>query len=72
METLMTEQRIEIDDAALIEAAQFLGTKTMADTVNAALREVMVRVRRAEALAELVSMAEAGEFDGPGDEEAPK
>ncbi|WP_391858178.1 type II toxin-antitoxin system VapB family antitoxin [Streptomyces silvisoli] len=54
---------IDIDEEALALAARALGTKTKKDTVNAALHEVAARVRREEALRDLVEMAEDGVFD---------
>ncbi|GAA3416871.1 type II toxin-antitoxin system VapB family antitoxin [Streptosporangium vulgare] len=40
-----------------------LGTTTKKDTVNAALREYVTRVRRIEALEALSARAARGEFD---------
>ena len=37
---------IDIDDQALAEAAELLGTKSKVDTVNTALREIVARSRR--------------------------
>lgn len=54
---------IDIDDDALAEASDLLGTKTKKDTVNAALRETAERLRRARALARLAELGEAGAFD---------
>lgn len=45
---------------ALAVAAEVLATKTKKDTVNAALREVVQRLR---ALAQLGEMADRGDFD---------
>jgi Arc/MetJ family transcription regulator len=61
----MTAAKMElaIDVAALAEAAEFFGTSSDVETVNMALREVMVRVRRARALAGLVEVAKTGQFD---------
>ena len=59
----MTKILIDIDDEALAEAAELLGTKTKKDTVNTALRETTERLRRAQAFAELVKYGEAGYFD---------
>jgi len=59
----MTKILVDVDDAALAEAAGLLGTKTKKDTVNAALRETAERLRRARALARLAELGEAGAFD---------
>ena len=62
-EATMAKTVIDIDEAALAEAAEFLGTSTKKDTVNTALREVVLRLRRARGLARLVEIAETGQFD---------
>jgi Arc/MetJ family transcription regulator len=62
-EVAMTKMLIDIDDDALAEASNLLGTKTKKDTVNAALRETTQRLRRAKALARLAELGEAGAFD---------
>jgi Arc/MetJ family transcription regulator len=54
---------VEVDDEALNEAAEILGTRTKKDTVNAALLEVAKRRRRLKALEELAAMGERGDFD---------
>lgn len=59
----MTKILVDVDDAALADAAAVLGTTTKKDTVNAALRESAQRLRRAHALAELVDLAGTGYFD---------
>ncbi|MFJ9362903.1 type II toxin-antitoxin system VapB family antitoxin [Nocardia sp. NPDC101769] len=59
----MSKLLIDVDDEALAEAQRLLGTSTKKDTVNAALIEVAKRIKRAKALAELVEMAERGDFD---------
>jgi Arc/MetJ family transcription regulator len=59
----MTKILVDVDDAALAEAADLLGTKTKKDTVNTALRETAARLRRAKALARLVELGESGAFD---------
>ncbi|QGV80061.1 type II toxin-antitoxin system VapB family antitoxin [Streptomyces ficellus] len=59
----MARTVIDLDDEALEEAARFLGTKTKKDTVNAALREVIDRQKRAEALARMRQMVADGEID---------
>lgn len=64
----MTKILVDVDDAALAEAAGLLGTKTKKDTVNTALRETAERLRRTRALARLVELGESGAFDEPLDE----
>jgi Arc/MetJ family transcription regulator len=59
----MTKILIDIDDDALAEAAELLGTKTKKDTVNTALRETAQRLRRAQALACLAEIGQSGAFD---------
>ncbi len=59
----MTKILVDIDEAALAEAADLLGTKTKKDTVNMALRETAERLRRAKVLARLVELGESGAFD---------
>ncbi|WP_007025887.1 type II toxin-antitoxin system VapB family antitoxin [Saccharomonospora iraqiensis] len=60
----MSKVFLDIDDDALGEASELLGTNTAEETVNLALRETVLRLRRAQALAEL---AEAGEGGGADD-----
>jgi Arc/MetJ family transcription regulator len=59
----MTKVLIDIDDGALREASQLLGTKTKKETVNTALRETAQRLRRAQALGRLAELGESGAFD---------
>ncbi|MER5306309.1 type II toxin-antitoxin system VapB family antitoxin [Streptomyces sp. NPDC002773] len=59
----MSNLYVEVDDLALAEAAEILGTKTKKDTVNAALREVARRHERLRALEQLTEMGERGDFD---------
>ncbi len=59
----MTKKLIDIDEDALAEATELLGTKTQKDTVNTALREVVAQQRRARALAEMTAIAATGVFD---------
>jgi Arc/MetJ family transcription regulator len=59
----MTKVLIDIDDEALAEASELLGTKTKKDTVNTALRSAAQQLRRAKALARLAELGEAGAFD---------
>ena len=59
----MISTTIEVDQEALASAAEVLGTSTMSDTVNAALRQVGQRLVRMRALAELGEMADRGDLD---------
>ncbi|MFE5493924.1 type II toxin-antitoxin system VapB family antitoxin [Streptomyces virginiae] len=59
----MSRTVIDLDDDALAEAAQLLGTTTKKDTVNAALREVADRRRRAAAIERMRQMVDGGEID---------
>jgi len=54
---------IDVDEQALAEAAELLGTKTKKDTVNTSLREISQRLRRVQALARLTERGQAGDFD---------
>lgn len=63
MGAIMTVTQVDIDDEALAEAGRILGTTTKKDTVNTALRELVARVKRIEALEKLSIRAERGEFD---------
>lgn len=56
---------IDVDRDAASEAAEILGTKTLKDTVNAALREVV----DAELRRELADQIEAGSWTAPTLEE---
>ena len=47
----MTERMIDIDDTLIEEVGAYLGTTTLSDTVNAALREIRRRKSVAEELA---------------------
>ncbi|MFE1593252.1 type II toxin-antitoxin system VapB family antitoxin [Nocardia sp. NPDC058705] len=66
----MARTVVDLDDAALAEAARYLGTTTKKDTVNAALREIIDRRRRAEAIARMRAMVASGEIDLPETEPA--
>lgn len=55
--------KILVDDVALAQAADLLGTKTKKDTVDTALRETAEHLRRARALARLAELGESGAFD---------
>ncbi|MEU8898359.1 type II toxin-antitoxin system VapB family antitoxin [Nocardia sp. NPDC048505] len=59
----MTRTIIDVDDDALALAARHLGTTTKKDTVNAALREVADRRRRAAAIKRMREMVAGGEID---------
>jgi Arc/MetJ family transcription regulator len=63
MGDLMTKNLVDLDDEALAGAAEWFGTTTPGDTVNAALRDAAARAQRARALAEMVEIAKAGQFD---------
>ncbi|MCO6006242.1 type II toxin-antitoxin system VapB family antitoxin [Actinoallomurus purpureus] len=43
----MTKILVDVDDDALVAAAEVLGTTTKRDTVNAALRQTVEALRRA-------------------------
>jgi len=60
---VVTKSLIDLDDEALAEAAVLFGTTTKKDTVNTALREAALRLRRARALARLTEIAATGQFD---------
>ncbi|WBB64285.1 type II toxin-antitoxin system VapB family antitoxin [Streptomyces sp. WMMC500] len=59
----MTRTVIDVDDEALTEAARYLGTSTKKDTVNAALREINDRRRRAAAIERMRQMVADGRVD---------
>ncbi|MCJ1679219.1 type II toxin-antitoxin system VapB family antitoxin [Streptomyces sp. APSN-46.1] len=59
----MSRTVIDLDDEALAEAARHLGTTTKKDTVNAALREIADRRRRAEAVERMRQMVAEGDID---------
>ena len=59
----MTKILVDVDDDALAEAADLLGTTTKKDTVNTALREIAQRLGRARALTRLAELGESGAFD---------
>ncbi|MFC0861125.1 type II toxin-antitoxin system VapB family antitoxin [Sphaerimonospora cavernae] len=54
---------IDIDDETLAEAARLLGSSSKKDTVNAALREIVDRGRRAAAVARMREMVATGDLD---------
>ncbi|MFF7246222.1 type II toxin-antitoxin system VapB family antitoxin [Embleya sp. NPDC008237] len=59
----MSVTQIDLDDEALAEAMRLMGTTTKKETVNAALRDYVARVKRLEALENLVERGMRGEFD---------
>ncbi|WP_329566641.1 type II toxin-antitoxin system VapB family antitoxin [Kitasatospora sp. NBC_01266] len=59
----MTATNIELDPDILAEAMRLLGTTTKKETVNTALREVVERLKRLEALEKMTTRAARGEFD---------
>jgi Arc/MetJ family transcription regulator len=61
--TEMARTVIDVDDEALAEAARYLGTTTKKDTVNAALREINDRRRRAAAIERMRQMVAEGKVD---------
>jgi Arc/MetJ family transcription regulator len=56
----MAKTSVEVDRDIAREAAQILGTSTLRDTIDAALREVVQAKRRLELIALL---SEEGRFD---------
>jgi Arc/MetJ family transcription regulator len=63
VEVAVTEIRVNVDEEALAEAAEILGTETDEETVNAALLEMAERRKRRRAFEKLVEMAKTGQFD---------
>ena len=63
MEAKIENVQINLDDETLIEAAKILGTKNAAETVSAALGEVVAMRRRLEAFDKLAEMGARGDFD---------
>ncbi|GAB2893562.1 type II toxin-antitoxin system VapB family antitoxin [Streptomyces mayteni] len=59
----MTRVVIDVDGEALADASRWLGTQTAHDTVNAALREVALRGRRAAAIDRMRQLVASGEID---------
>ena len=59
----MTKILVDVDDEALAEAMELLGTTTKKDTVNEALLEVARRTKRRRALKELQKMGDSGYWD---------
>lgn len=62
MGVAVANESLNIDAQALMEAAEILGTTSADETVNAALREVVAKRRRLEALERLGEMGAAGDF----------
>jgi Arc/MetJ family transcription regulator len=62
---LMAKTLLDLDENLLAEAGAALGTATKKDTVTRALQKVCeeARARRASALADLLSTADANGFD---------
>lgn len=56
----MARTVLDVDSEALAEAARYLGTTTKSDTVNAALREINDRRRRAAAIERMRQMVVEG------------
>ncbi|WP_449348231.1 type II toxin-antitoxin system VapB family antitoxin [Streptomyces shaanxiensis] len=56
----MSVTRIDLDDEALAEAMRLMGATTKKETVNAALRDYVARIKRLEAAERL---AARGEFE---------
>ncbi|MDI9832116.1 type II toxin-antitoxin system VapB family antitoxin [Streptomyces sp. KAU_LT] len=56
----MSRTVIDLDDDALEAAAKLLGTSTKRDTVNAALREIVIRNRRLRSLREPQDVTDEG------------
>ena len=59
----MSVTQIDLDDEALAEAMRLMGVTTKKETVNAALRDYVDRVKRLEAAEKLAARGAAGEFD---------
>ncbi|PRY58514.1 type II toxin-antitoxin system VapB family antitoxin [Glycomyces artemisiae] len=59
----MSLTQVDINDEALAEAMQLMGTKTKKETINRALEEYAARTKRLQALRELAEMGARGDFD---------
>lgn len=59
----MSVTQIDLDDEALAEAMRLMGSTTKKDTVNAALRDYVARIKRLEAAEKLAERGERGEFE---------
>ncbi|CAM4244195.1 hypothetical protein GCM10009799_09350 [Nocardiopsis rhodophaea] len=59
----MAATQIDLDEEALAEAMRLMGAATKKETVNAALRDYVDRVRRLEAAERLAERGARGEFE---------
>ncbi|MER6250528.1 MULTISPECIES: type II toxin-antitoxin system VapB family antitoxin [unclassified Streptomyces] len=59
----MSVTQIDLDDEALAEAMRLMGVTTKKETVNAALRDYVNRVRRLEVAEKLAARGAQGEFE---------
>ncbi|WP_217162076.1 type II toxin-antitoxin system VapB family antitoxin [Streptomyces sp. AC512_CC834] len=59
----MSVTQVDLDDEALAEAMRLMGASTKKETVNAALRDYVARVKRLEAAEKLAARGERGEFE---------
>jgi Arc/MetJ family transcription regulator len=59
----VTKILVDVDDTVLADAMHVLGTKTKKDTVNAALREVTERHKRALAFRDFCAIYDRGGID---------
>ncbi|MDX6315442.1 MAG: hypothetical protein QOF84_264 [Streptomyces sp.] len=60
---MVSVTQIDLDDEALAEAMRLMGVTTKKETVNAALRDYVARVKRLEAAERLAARGAGGEFD---------
>jgi Arc/MetJ family transcription regulator len=63
-EVLMAIIQIDLNDEALADAMRLSGTKSVSETVNAALRAYVCRLRRIEALEEHAANAQSWDRKG--------
>ncbi|TLS46457.1 type II toxin-antitoxin system VapB family antitoxin [Streptomyces montanus] len=59
----MSVTQIDLDDEALAEAMRLMGVTTKKETVNAALRDYVARIKRLEAAEKLAARGARGEFE---------
>lgn len=59
----MSKTLIDVDDEALAEVAEMLGTATKKDTVNAALHKILADRRRAVALKRMIERSQQGVYE---------
>ncbi|MEV8032980.1 type II toxin-antitoxin system VapB family antitoxin [Streptomyces sp. NPDC002742] len=59
----MSVTQIDLDDEALTEAMRLMGATTKKETVNAALRDYVARIKRLEAAEKLAARGARGEFE---------